>query len=61
MNNNRDFARGAGLAGALLVAMPILDLLSRGGGFAPVRTIVGACGIALLALWISMGADKERR
>jgi len=59
--NNRDFARGAGLAGALLIAMPVLDLLLGGGGSAAVRAIVGACGIALLSLWTNARAEKERK
>jgi hypothetical protein len=60
MKNDRDLARGAGLAGALLLALPILDLLLRGGGLATVRAVVAACGLALIALWRSLVAEKER-
>lgn len=57
---NRDFANGAALAGALLLAMPFLDLLLGGESAAAVRAVVGSCGLALLALSAAMGAGKEQ-
>ena len=57
--NNRDFANGAALAGALLVAMPLLDLLLGGGGTAAVQAVVGSCGLALLAVSAVLNAGKE--
>jgi hypothetical protein len=56
--NNRDFARGAALAGALLLALPFLDLLLGGEGAAAVRAVVGTCGLGLLALSATLNAGK---
>jgi hypothetical protein len=50
MTNNRDLARGAGLAGALLVAMPALDLIVRTGSVTPVHAVLGTFGLMLFAL-----------
>ena len=41
-------ASGAVLAGTLLIAMPVLDLLLGGDGAAAVRVAVGSVGLALL-------------
>jgi hypothetical protein len=57
---NRDHAIGAALAGALLLALPFLDLLLGGEGAAAVRAVVGSCGLGLLALAASLEAGKER-
>jgi hypothetical protein len=57
---NRHLASGAALAGALLVAMPVLQVLLGGEGGAAVRAIVGACGLALLALSAGLRAAKAR-
>lgn len=50
MTADRERAIGAALAGALLAAIPLLELLLGGGGEAAVRAVMGGCGIALLAL-----------
>jgi hypothetical protein len=59
MTNNRDYATGAALAGALLVALPFLDLLLGGEGAAAVRAAVGSCGLALLAVSFALRTGKE--
>ena len=60
MNWNRELGGGAALAGAVLVALPLLDVLLSGGGEVAVRAIVGGCGIALLTLSASSWRGKER-
>jgi hypothetical protein len=57
---NRDLARGAAIAGALLVAMPFLDHVFGGEGPAAVRAVVGSCGLALLALSAASYAGRTR-
>ncbi len=57
---NRDFANGAALAGALLLAMPFLDLLLGGESAAAVRAVLGSCGLGLLAVSATLSAGKER-
>jgi hypothetical protein len=59
MMNKRDYATGAGLAGALLVALPFLDFALGGESAAAVRAVVGSCGLALLARWAALKAAKE--
>jgi hypothetical protein len=59
MTNNRDYATGAALAGALLVALPVLDLLLGGEGAAAVRAFVGSSGLALLAVYAARRVGKE--
>lgn len=51
--------RGAALAGALLAAMPVLDILLGGGVPAVVRAIVGLCGLALLVFSSGVSRRKE--
>lgn len=51
---------GAALAGALLLAMPFVDLLVGGESAAAVRAAVASCGLGLLALAAALGAGKER-
>ena len=57
--NNRDYATGAALAGALLLALPFLDLVLGGEGAAALRAVVGSCGLGLLALWAALKGVKE--
>jgi hypothetical protein len=59
MMNKRDYATGAVLAGALLVALPLLDFALGGESAAAVRAVVGTCGLGLLALWAGLKAVKE--
>lgn len=56
---NRDSAHGAALAGALLLALPFLDLTLGGESAAIVRAMVGSCGLGLLALSIALRGAKE--
>lgn len=56
---NRDLAIGAWLAGALLVAMPALDLLVGAGSAGPVHAIVGSFGLVLFAVAAAAHAGKE--
>jgi hypothetical protein len=56
---NRDSAYGAALAGALLLALPFLDLLLGGDTAAIVRAVVGSCGLGLLALSAALRGGKE--
>ena len=46
-----DYATGAALAGTLLIALPVLDLVVGGESAAAVRAFVGTCGLALLAVY----------
>ena len=55
---NRDFASGAALAGALLIAMPFLDLLVGGESALAVRAVIGTCGLGLLALAAALKPAK---
>jgi hypothetical protein len=55
-----DYATGAALAGALLIALPVLDLVLGGEGAAAARALVGTCGLALLAVFAARGAGKEK-
>ena len=54
--NKPAYAAGAALAGTLLVALPVLDLVLGGEGAAAVRALVASCGLALLAVY---AAAKE--
>ncbi len=60
MTDRRERASGAALAGALLAAMPLLDVVLGGGGGVAVRVVVGGCGIALLALAAGSWAGRGR-
>jgi hypothetical protein len=55
------YAMGAALAGSLLLSLPLLDLLLGGEGAAAVRTVVGFCGLGLLAIAAGVPARKERK
>ena len=50
---NHDLAIGVGLAGALLVAMPALDLLLGTGGAGPIHLIAGSSGLAYLTIAVA--------
>ena len=54
-----DYATGAALAGTLLLALPVLDLVIGGEGAAAVRALVGSCGLALLAVYAARRVGKE--
>jgi hypothetical protein len=47
MNALRDSARGARIAGTILVTAPMLDVL-LGGAFGPVHAVVGIAGLAMV-------------
>lgn len=55
------YAMGAALAGSLLLSLPLLDLLVGGEGAAAVRTVVGFCGLGLLAIAAGIPGGKERK
>jgi hypothetical protein len=55
MKTSRDVAWGAALAGALLLALPALDVL-LGRGLGAVHSVLGATGLALITV-----ALPERR
>ena len=57
--NKPDYAIGAALAGSLLVALPVLDLVVGGEGAAAVRALVASCGIGLLAVYAARDVGKE--
>ena len=57
--NKREYAIGAALAGTLLLALPVLDLVIGGEGAAAVRALVGSCGLALLAVYAARHVGKE--
>lgn len=54
-----DYATGAALAGALLVALPVLDVILGGESATAVRAFVATCGLALLAVYAAGRAGKE--
>jgi len=56
-----DYATGAALAGTLLLALPVLDLVIGGEGAAAVRALVGSCGLALLAVYAARRVGREAR
>jgi hypothetical protein len=56
---NPDVAIGARLAGALLVAMPFLDVIAGVRDPGPVHAIVGFFGLALLAADAAKTIAKE--
>ena len=56
---NRDLARGAALAGALLVAVPILEYVLGGKGPAAARVLVGSFGLVFLFLSTRLNAGKD--
>lgn len=45
-----DFAKGTALAGLLLIAVPLLDMLLRRGHAGALHALFGASGAALVAL-----------
>lgn len=56
---NHDHAIGARLAGALLIAIPVLDVIVGVRDPGPVHAIVGFFGIALFALASAISIAKE--
>lgn len=59
MTNSRVFF-GAGIAGALLLAVPVLRMLFGAPGPVAVDAVVGVFGVVLLALWASAAATRSR-
>jgi len=57
--NNHDYATGAALAGALLVSLPVLDVVLGGESAVAVRAFVGICGLGLLAVYAARHVGKE--
>jgi hypothetical protein len=57
--NNSEYVTGAALAGALLIALPVLDLVLGGEAAAALRAFVGSCGLALLAVYAARRVGKE--
>jgi hypothetical protein len=47
---NVNARRGAGIAGAVLLAMPVLDVATGGGPAGTVHAVVGTLALALIAL-----------
>jgi hypothetical protein len=56
---NRNLSIGARIAGACLIAMPVLDLIVGGRGPGPVHAIIGFFGIALFAVDAALTIEKE--
>ena len=56
---NRNLASGATLAGAVLFAMPALDLILGAGDPSPVHAVVGAFGLLLFAVAAVANDGKE--
>lgn len=56
---NRDLAIGARVAGALLIAMPVLDVIAGARNPGPVHAIVGFFGLALFAIDAATTIAKE--
>ena len=52
---NEHVYRGAGIAGFLVLAMPVLDAYLRGGPAGPLHALVSILGLVLIA--ISAGPD----
>jgi hypothetical protein len=44
---NHENANGAGLAGSLLVALPVLDLFFGAGNFSKIHAVMGFFGLLL--------------
>ena len=59
MTNSR-ISLGAGIAGALLLAVPVLRMLFGAPGPVAVDAVVGVFGVVLLALWASASATRRR-
>lgn len=58
MTNSR-ISLGAGIAGALLLAVPVLRMLFGAPGPAAVDAIVGIFGGVLLALYAAAAAERD--
>jgi hypothetical protein len=58
--NERHANSGAGLAGALLIAMPVLDLSWGSGSAGVVHAIVGFFGLAMVAVSAAGHAGNEQ-
>jgi hypothetical protein len=55
---NANAYRSAGIAGFVLLAMPVLDVLLGGGPAGPLHAVVGTFALVLIA--ISAGPDPAR-
>ncbi len=56
---NPDLAAGARLAGALLIAIPVLDIIVGVRDLGPIHAIVGFFGLALFAVDAATTIAKE--
>jgi hypothetical protein len=56
---NADVYRGAGIAGSLLVAMPIVDVLLGGGVAGAVHATVGGFGLLMVAISAAAGVRSR--
>jgi hypothetical protein len=59
VKNKPNLASGATLAGALLFAMPALDLILGAADPSPVHAVVGSFGLLLFAVAAVANAGKE--
>ena len=59
MKNNRNLASGATLAGALLFAMPALDLILGTAPASAVHAVVGFFGLLLFVIAAVANAGRE--
>jgi hypothetical protein len=57
---NVDARRSAGIAGAVLLAMPVLDVATGGGPAGPVHAVIGVLALALIALSAPPGAGDSK-
>jgi hypothetical protein len=53
-----DVSRGAGFAGAVVFAMPALDILLGDGAVGVTHAVVGSFGLALFAISAAAGAGR---
>jgi hypothetical protein len=56
---NRDIAKGAALAGVLLLAVPILEFVLGGKGPTAARVLVGSFGVVFLFLSARINSGKD--
>jgi hypothetical protein len=52
---NREMRAGAAMAGVMLLAIPVVELLVTRGMPGPVHALIAAFGIGLLAVWATGG------
>jgi hypothetical protein len=57
---NSHVSLGAGIAGALLLAVPVLRMLFGAPGPVAADAIVGVFGVVMLALWATAAVTRTR-